>query len=51
MMGFPAGVLQVQRCEYDLNVPQYRYIGMRANRRSFLNQMMANSRKRLVKTF
>ena len=22
-MGIPAGVLQVQRCEQDLNVPQY----------------------------
>ena len=23
VMGFPAGVLQVQRCEQDLNAPQF----------------------------
>jgi len=23
VMGIPAGVLQVQRCEQDLNVPQF----------------------------
>ena len=32
MMGIPAGVLQVQRCEQDLNVPQFELLGFSQSR-------------------
>ena len=31
-MGFPAGVLQVQRCEQDLNAPQFVLLGFLQSR-------------------